>query len=451
MLPFLILFLEATVTYKRIWEVAYPIILGSVAQNLINVTDTAFLGRVGEIELGASALGGMFYFVLIMLGMGFGTGTQIIIARRFGEGNHDEIGTTFNHAFYFMIPLAIACFGLMFLFSSAILRPVVESDAIFNSTMQYIDFRMYGIFFAFAQVLFRSFYIGIAYTQVITWSTLVMAAVNIVLDYVLIFGHWGFPQMGIQGAALASVIAECTAVVYLYLYTNKKKFTQNHGLFRFNRPDLKRYNRLLKLSSPIMVQNFLSLGVWFAFFLVVEKLGEQALAISNIIRSIYIVLMIPVWGFAAAANSLASYLIGMGKPDEVFRLLWRIILMCVSGVAVFVLVSLVIPEAIISVYTNDPDLMQGSVPVLFVVNFGALTIAVGFILFNGVLGTGKTHISFIIEAIVLSIYLVFVYMAVNTFGANVTQVWVSEVVYGVLLALLSWLYLRKGRWSASGI
>jgi putative MATE family efflux protein len=443
--------LESAVSYKRIWEVAYPIILGSVAQNLINVTDTAFLGRVGEIELGASALGGMYYFVLIMLAMGFGTGAQIIIARRLGENKHDDIGATFNHAFYFMVPLALVSFLLMFFLSSSILRPVVESDAIFTSTIQYVDYRMYGIFFAFGQVLFRSFYIGIAYTKVITWSTIVMAGVNVVLDYALIFGHWGFPEMGIQGAALASVIAEFSALAFLLVYTINKKFKKQYKLFEPQKPDLKLFNRLLKLSSPIMLQNFLSLGVWFAFFLFVEKLGEQALAISNIIRSIYIVLMIPVWGFAAAANSLASYLIGMGKSDEIFELLKRIILMCVSGVAAFVLLSLIVPEAIISVYTNDPSLLEGSVPVLFVVNFGALAIAVGFILFNGVLGTGKTHISFLIELVVLTVYLLFVYIAVNRFQANVTQVWISEIVYGLLLALLSWLYLKKGRWSSAGI
>lgn len=443
--------MESAVSYKRIWEVAYPIILGSVAQNLINVTDTAFLGRVGEIELGASALGGMYYFVLIMLAMGFGTGAQIIIARRLGENKHDDIGATFNHAFYFMVPLALVSFLLMFFLSSSILRPVVESDAIFTSTIQYVDYRMYGIFFAFGQVLFRSFYIGIAYTKVITWSTIVMAGVNVVLDYALIFGHWGFPEMGIQGAALASVIAEFSALAFLLVYTINKKFKKQYKLFEPQKPDLKLFNRLLKLSSPIMLQNFLSLGVWFAFFLFVEKLGEQALAISNIIRSIYIVLMIPVWGFAAAANSLASYLIGMGKSDEIFKLLKRIILMCVSGVAAFVLLSLIVPEAIISVYTNDPSLLEGSVPVLFVVNFGALAIAVGFILFNGVLGTGKTHISFLIELVVLTVYLLFVYIAVNRFQANVTQVWISEIVYGLLLALLSWLYLKKGRWSSAGI
>ncbi|MBU1370212.1 MAG: MATE family efflux transporter, partial [Bacteroidetes bacterium] len=79
--------MNLNITYKRIWSIAYPIILGSVAQNFINVTDTAFLGRVGEIALGASAIGGMFYLIFIMLGLGFGTGAQIIISRRFGEGN----------------------------------------------------------------------------------------------------------------------------------------------------------------------------------------------------------------------------------------------------------------------------------------------------------------------------------------------------------------------------
>ncbi len=102
--------LSLNISYKRIWSIAYPIILGSVAQNLINVTDTAFLGRVGEVALGASAIGGMFYLVFINLGLGFGTGAQIIIARRFGEGDKKMVGKTFDHALYFMLPLSILAF-----------------------------------------------------------------------------------------------------------------------------------------------------------------------------------------------------------------------------------------------------------------------------------------------------------------------------------------------------
>lgn len=439
--------MEINISYKRIWSIAYPIILGSVAQNLINVTDTAFLGRVGEIELGASALGGMFYFVLFMLALGFGTGTQIIISRRNGEGNSHMIGKTFDHAIYFMLPLSVFSFLILYFFSDPILRAVIDSDQIFQASVDFLDYRMYGIFFAVAQVLFRSFYIGISQTQVITWSTVVMAVVNIILDYGLIFGKLGLPEMGIKGAALASTIAEFVAIVYLYGYVLYKNHHKKYSLFSFEKYDKGLFIRNFQLAYPIMLQNFLSLSVWFAFFLIVEKLGEQALAISNIIRSVYIVLMIPIWGFASAANSMVSYLIGMRKQDFVFLLIKRIVLMAMASVGLLVLLSQAVPEAILRIYTNDPDLILHSIPVLKVVSLSSIFLSSGFVLFNGVMGTGKTNVSFLIELLVLLIYIVYVYVLINFFGANVTMAWTSEIVYGLLLTSFSWLYLLKGRWA----
>lgn len=443
--------MSLNISYNRIWSIAYPIILGSVAQNLINVTDTAFLGRVSEVALGASAIGGMFYLVFINLGLGFGTGAQIIIARRFGEGNKKMVGRTFDHALYFMLPLSILAFTVLFAFSADILRPLVSSDAIYTASIQFLDYRVFGIFFAFGQILFRSFYIGIARTQIITWSTLVMALVNIILDYALIFGNWGFPKMGIEGAALASVIAEGTAVAYLIINTQLKKHPLTFNFYQFKVWDKALFMRNYKLASPIMLQNFLSLGVWFVFFLFVEKLGEQALAISNIIRSIYIVLMIPIWGFASAANSMVSYLIGIRQLDKMMLLLRRILLMCVGGVLLFVFASVAWPRAILSIYSSDQALILKSIPVLITVNFSSITLAIGFVLFNGVLGTGKTNISFIIEMIVLTSYLGYVYTLTHYFNADIALVWTSELLYGVLLTTLSWLYLKKGNWAASKI
>lgn len=434
------------ISYSKIWNVAYPIIIGSVAQNLINVTDTAFLGRVGEIDLGASALGGMFYFVLIMLGMGFGTGAQIIMARRYGEGAYHLIGKTFDHVLYFMLPLSVVSFLMLYFFSPAILRPVVESDHIYDATIAFIDYRMYGIIFAFGQILFRSFYIGIANTRIITYSTMVMAVVNIILDYGLIFGRLGMPEMGLQGAALASVIAEACAVVYLWGYTKSQNKVRIYELFGFASFDKQLFFRNLKLAYPLMIQNFLGLSVWFAFFLLVEKMGEQELAISNIIRSVYIVLMIPVWGFAASANSLVSYLIGLKREGQIFSLIRRIILLSNGGVLFFVIMSFIFPSQIISVYTNDADLISKTIPVLYVVNIGALAISAGFVTFNGMLGTGRTFVGLGIEIAVLLFYLAFIYIIINHFNANVAQVWISELVYGMLLAVFSWLYLRYGKW-----
>lgn len=430
---------------------AYPIILGSVAQNLINVTDTAFLGRVGEIELGASALGGMFYFVLIMIGMGFGTGAQIIIARRFGEAAHDKIGKTFDHVFYFMLPAAILMLLFLFFFAPQTLRPMVESDRIYDAVVDYLDYRIYGVVFAYGHILFRSFYIGIANTKAITWSTLVMAIVNIILDYGLIFGNFGLPQMGLQGAALASVIAEACALTYLIAYTRFKNKVKIYRLFGFEAFDWQLFLRNLKVAWPLMVQNFLGLSVWFAFFLLVEKMGEQQLAVSNIARSIYIVLMIPVWGFAAASNSLVSYLIGLNKEEQVFKLIGRILFLSNGGVLVFAVLSFLFPALLLSVYTQDAALIEMGIPVIYVVNIGALFISTGFVVFNGMLGTGKTYTGLLIEIAVLVIYLFYIYLLVQVFEASVAQVWTSEFIYGGLLGLFAWLYLRMGKWRGGAV
>lgn len=443
--------MEVNISYRRIWTIAYPIILGSVAQNLINVTDTAFLGRVGEIELGASALGGMFYFVLFMLALGFGTGTQIIISRRHGEGNSHLIGKTFDHALYFMLPLSLFAFLVLYFFSTPILRSVIESDNIFVASVQFLKYRMPGIFFAYGQIIFRSFYIGIAKTKVITWSTLVMAGTNIFLDYVLIFGKLGFPQMGLEGAAIASTIAEGIGLLYLVIYVIYHQHHKVFGLFRFETFDKRLFNRNFKLSAPVMIQNFFSLGAWFAFFLIVEKLGENALAVSNIIRSVYVVLMIPIWGFASAANSMVSYLIGMKRIELVQLLLKRILVMCVGGVLALILLSAIVPGALVKLYTDNESLIAMSLPVLKVVNISAVFLATGFVLFNGVMGTGKTNVSFVIEFFVLVAYLLYVTLVVRILGGGITMAWTSEIVYGLLMSGLSLRYLAKGRWKQGAI
>ena len=434
------------ISYKRVWSIAYPIILGSVAQNIINVTDTAFLGHVGEVELGASALGGMFYFVLIMLGLGFGTGMQIIMSRRFGEGNSHALGRTFAHGNYFMLPLSLVSFLFMLFLSGPVLSLLIQSDNIYRASLQFIEYRMFGIFFAYGQVMFRAFYVSISSTRVITWSTVVMAVVNIILDYGLIFGKLGLPAMGLQGAALASVIAEITAVIYLTADVLLRKYHIRYPLFRMGNFDLKLFLQNLKLAYPIMFQNFLSLGVWFAFFLLIEKLGEQSLAISNIIRSIYIVFMIPIWGFASAANSMVSYLIGMRHDELIFVLIRRIINLTLMGVGLLVMISLIYPSMLIRLYTNDLTLISGSLPVLYIVMIGAPFYASGIILFNGVMGTGKTNVSFVIEIITLSLYLIYVFLLVSRFDAGVVMVWTSEIVYGLVLTSLSLAYLRYGSW-----
>lgn len=442
---------KTDITYQRIWNVAYPIILGSVAQNLINFTDTAFLGRVGEIALGASALGGIFYLAVIMIGLGFGTGAQIIIARRFGENQLKKVGPIVDHSTLFLIVMAVISYALLQYGSEAILRLIVRSDAVLEETIAFLDYRAYGIFFAFMNMSFRSFYVGLTKTKVITYTTFVMAAVNIILDYVLIFGHFGFPEMGIRGAAIASVIAEAFALLFFFVYTSVTIKFSDYALFRFKGISWTKMLTILRISVPMMMQSFLSLSVWFVFFVFIEKLGEMSLAVSNIIRSVFVVLMMPIWGFATATNTLVSYLMGQDRQSEVMALINKIVGLTFAGVALIVSFGVIFPRLVMEIYTNDPALIEMGIPVLHVVSVGAMLLSLGFIYFNGVSGTGKTNISLTLELIVLSIYLTYTYLQVYYFGADVVRAWTAEIIYGSLLAVFSFAYLKSGKWKTSKI
>ena len=195
-------------TNKQIWDVSYPIFLSLLAQNVINVTDTAFLGRVGEVELGASAMGGLFYICAFTIAFGFSTGSQIIMARRNGERNYREVGPVMIQGCFFLFVMAAILFVLSRLFVGDVMRFLISSDAILQATEEFLDWRVFGFFFSFINVMFRALFIGITRTKVLTLSALVMAFINVLLDYLLIFGKGGFPELGIKGAAIASVAAE---------------------------------------------------------------------------------------------------------------------------------------------------------------------------------------------------------------------------------------------------
>jgi Na+-driven multidrug efflux pump len=298
---------------------------------------------------------------------------------------------------------------------------------------------------------FRAFYVGIARTKVITWTTIVLAAVNIILDYSLIFGNFGMPEMGIKGAALASVIAEFSACLFFVVYTLTKIPLRHYQLFYFR--DLSRalLGRILRVASPIMVQHFISLGTWLVFFLFVEHMGERPLAVSNIIRSFYIVLMIPIWGFASATNTLVSNAIGRNRKEEVMPLTFKTMILCVSGVLALVLTGLLIPEFVLSIYTNNKLLIEEAIPVLNVVSGAAVLLGAGFIFFSGVSGTGKTQVSLAIEILTIILYLIAAYFFIFDWQASIAVVWTTEFIYALSLGSLSWFYLRSGQWEKARI
>lgn len=431
---------------KNIFKITYPVFLTLLVQNIINVTDTAFLGRVSEVALGASAIGGVYFLAIFIIGFGFSQGAQIIIGRRNGEKKYAEIGPIFNNGMFFIILLSAFFLIFSWLFNADIMKSLVSSDEIYRASLEYLDWRKWSFIFAFINVMFRGLFVGVTNTSVLTSSAVITAVVNIVLDYALIFGHWGFPEMGIAGAALASVIAEAASSVYLIVYTFLHNDFKKYQLYSFKRIDFKLIRLILKLSVFIMFQFFISISTWFMFFLFIERMGERPLAATNIGRSLYILLMIPGSALATTVTTLVSNLIGADRKQDVIPFINKMIGLVLLLVTPLMVFTFFFPELFAYIYTNDAGLIEASIPVIKVVSVAMLFCAVGNIVFHSISGTGNTKTAFIIEFATLFFYLSYVYYTAIINPQPVYIVWMSEFVYWSLLAIGAYIYLRKGNW-----
>ena len=435
-----------TYSNKDILQVTYPILLGLLAQNIINVTDTAFLGHVGEVALGAAAMGGLLYICLYTVAFGFSIGSQILIARRNGEGNYCEVGPVMIQGSTFSFIMGVFFAVLMFAFASPIIRLLITSDTIFEATYEFFTWRIWGFLFAFLNVMFRGFYIGITRTKVLTLSSVVMAIVNVVLDYALIFGEFGLPAMGIKGAALASVIAEASSLVFFIVYTLYKVDLQKYGLNRISGFDSGMVMRILRISSFTMIQYFLSMAIWFVFFMALERLGQKELAIANIVRSVYVVLLIPVNALSTTANTLVSNLIGAGGTEKVMSLLHRIAFMSLLIMIVCVVATVIFPDYILSVYTGDMTLISESAPALYVVCAAMLLASLANIYFNGISGTGNTQAALGLEVGVQVFYTLYVIIIGMVLRKPVEICFTTELIYYSLMLFFSVIYLKRAKW-----
>lgn len=431
---------------KNILKISYPIILTLTAQNIINVTDTAFLGRVSEVALGASAIAGVFYFAVFMVGFGFSQGAQILIGRRNGEENFSQIGPIFNNSLIFNGLFAVLLFIITLLGMPFLMKLLVSSEHIYVATMEYLDWRIYGYFFVFLNVVFRSFYVGITDTRILTTSAIITAITNVLFDYVLIFGKFGFPELGIAGAAIASVIAEATTLGYLFLHTLIFTDIKKYGIFSSLKVDFKTLKQILSISIFIMFQFLISISTWFLFFIFIERMGERPLAITNIGRSMYILLMIPASALSTTAGTLVSNLIGAGQKDEVMKTVNRIIRIALVFVAPLMILTFIFPGLFAHIYTDDLSLVVASIPVIRTVSIAIAFFAMANVVINAVSGTGSTKIAFYMEAVTLFFYISFVYYTAIVNPQKVYIVWFSEFIYWSLIGFFGYLYLLKGNW-----
>ncbi len=436
-------------TYKQIWLINLPIMVSLLMEQLINLTDSIFLGHVSQIDLGASALAAMYYTAIYMLGFGFSLGAQVVIARRNGEGRYKDVGKVFFQGLIFLSVFAIVVFILSKLFSPLLLRMVISSDNVYQATTQYIEWRDYSYLFAFPLLAIRAFFIGTTHTKILTANSIVMVICNIVFNYLLIFGKAGFPALGISGAAIGSSLAGFVGllfmIVYMWRHVDKKRYALR-PVFDFGLS-----LHLLSISVWTMVRSFFCIAPWFLFFVAIEHLGECELAAANVVRSISMLFFVIVNSFATTTISLVSNLIGAKRDVEVMPTCRRVIaLNYVLGIPL-ILLAFVFSGNLLQLFTNEMAVIHTAF-YPFCVMLSTFIISVpAYTYCNTVIGTGNTKMAFIFQMINITIYLAYLFMLSRSPNIPLAMYWTAEQLYVIVLLVLSLGYLKRNKWQKKNL
>ncbi|MDD3108707.1 MAG: MATE family efflux transporter, partial [Alistipes sp.] len=284
------------------------------------------------------------------------------------------------------------------------------------------------------------------HTRMLTANSILMLSVNVVFNYVLIFGKCGFPAMGIAGAAIASALAEMVSALYFVIYSVWVIDHRRYALFRRCRLHLSLLGRILKTSIWTMIQSCVSVTSWFLFFVAVEHLGEHSLAITNIVRSISGILFMGISAYASTASTLTGNLIGARNLRSVLPTAWRVIRMSYTIVLPVVVVFALFPELLLRIYTDDPSLIADTLPSLWVMLSSYVVTIPANILFSTVSGTGNTRSALWLELQALGFYILYVAYVVEWLRADVAICWSAEWVYNGLLGVVCYRYLMRSKW-----
>ncbi len=438
-------------SYKSILKMAIPLMASTFIQSIVLITDSSFLSRYDIIAFDAVGNGGLIYITLFMILVGLSDGSQIIMARRIGENKKKNLPRVFGSSLISNLIISLLLFiVIMFMMPNFILS-FSKNQEIAYGQIQYIQIRGYGLFFAAISLGCNAFFLATGRTTLVFISTLFIAVSNIFLDYLLINGNIGFPELGLEGAAIASTISDGVGTLFISLALYHSKTQRRLQLFKNISLGIKNIKQLFIVSTPIMFQGLIALSTWTVFFAWIEQIGTYELTISQNIRSLYFLAFVPVWGFGATTKTYVSQFVGNKDFKSIAIILRRIQILSTIFIVVFFHGAIFYPKQILSIINPSETYMHDSIAILQFVSGAVLIYALSSVYFQAINGTGNTRYTLYVELISVCIYLFAAYLLIKLFKAPIFWVWSVEYIYFITLGVLSFSYFRFFNWQKKKI
>lgn len=444
---------KVSITHRDVLRMALPISLAILVPQINFITNNIFLGHldVNSEALSTAGITGVYYLLFAVVGQGLNNGLQALIARRAGEGRIGEIGKLFSQGMFIAMALAFIGIALTWFIAPTVLSWSLKSQDLRDQAVQFLRIRIWGLPFLYIYQMRNALLVGTNQSKFLVYGTLAETVVNIVLDYGLIFGHLGLPALGFNGAAYASIAAEAAGMLAVFLVIHAKGVSKSLHLYKNWQYDPVNSRLILVQSSPLIFQFSLSILAWTFFYILVEHHGRQALAISNTMRNIFGLFGVFTWAFASTTNAMVSNIIGQKMEHRVLELVGKILQLSVGFAVIVAILLNIFPELFLSVYGQDPAFTAAGIPVIRVVSSALVMMSFATIWLNAVTGTANTRINLLIEFITIIFYCLYVYLVLQQWNLSIIYGWMSEWVYWGVIFILSWLYIRSGRWKGKVI
>lgn len=437
--------LKVKVDSRQILSIAMPITLAILVPQLNLLVNSIFLGHLSNQALGNAGITGVFYLIFAVAGHGLNSSMQSVFSGYAGSGKPEAFKTVLSQGIRISIQLSVLFILFTWFIAPFILQQVSSPDS-YPMEMSFLRIRILGLPFLFLFQMGNSFLISSLNSRFLMIGFLFEALINVLFDYLLIFGKMGFPQMGFNGAAVASVMAECTGMIVVFAVIFITGLKKKYGLlksFSYNNVISK---EIKKIALPLILQFIISLTTWLIFFLLIESKGPIAKAVSNTMRNVFGLAGVFIWAFAGTSNTMVSNLIGQNRKEMVIPVVKKISLWSLGLCMLMICFLNLFPVTFFSLFGQDESFLAEGIPVIRMVSLGMIFMSVSNIWLNAVTGTGNTRINLQIEIISISLYLVYTWYFMKLHYISLSIAWSNEFVYWVSILFMASGYMFSKKW-----
>ena len=431
---------------RRIFTLALPITAGMLSQNIVNLVDIAFVKSLGDAALAAAGLGGFAAFTVMAFVIGLSTAVQTMVSRRFGETDSEAEALPPLRS---GLLLALAS-GSVLTFVAYHLVPIVypwlnQDPLVQEVGAEYLQLRLLATPFVGVNFAFRGFWNGIGRAKTYMLTLVIINVLNALFNYLLIFGAFGFPKLGLAGAGWGSTLAIFGGMLVYFAIA-----LHRYGMAFLTKawPRQAIYRGLLRLTLPAGLQQLFFAGGFLYFHIVVGWIGTEPLAACNILINILLFAILPAMGFGMAASTLVGQALGRGDAQDAQMWGWQVAALCSVCVLLLVSVPMVFfAETLLKPFAPSAQTLQLAVKPLLLTGLYMPLDVFGFVIMYALLGAGDVkRVLFISTGLQWGLFLVLATIGVSLFDVGLMHVWLLQASYRLTQTLLFAHMWHRGRW-----